>query len=131
MIFDMDGTMVDSMPRHAQAWVEFARRRDLAVDAPDLMGRTTGRNGSECTRELMGRNVGAEEATQMTREKEDIYQELFAAGSGRWGFRQFARRRSRARAEGGGGHRGRPPHRGLRPVAAADGPGTAGHCGWR
>ena len=32
LVFDMDGTMVDSMPWHARAWVEFARRRELAVD---------------------------------------------------------------------------------------------------
>ena len=57
IIFDMDGTMIDSMPWHAQAWVEFARRRRMDVDVPDLMARTTGRNGTECIRELLGREV--------------------------------------------------------------------------
>ena len=37
IIFDMDGTMIDSMPWHAQAWVEFARRRGMDIDVPDLM----------------------------------------------------------------------------------------------
>ena len=38
LVFDMDGTMVDSMPWHARAWVEFARRRELPVDVPDRGG---------------------------------------------------------------------------------------------
>ena len=28
LIFDMDGTMIDSMPYHTQSWVEFTRRQD-------------------------------------------------------------------------------------------------------
>ena len=31
IIFDMDGTMINSMPWHAQAWVEFVRRRRMDV----------------------------------------------------------------------------------------------------
>ena len=42
IIFDMDGTMIDSMPWHAQAWVEFARRRRMDVDVPDLMAPPPG-----------------------------------------------------------------------------------------
>ncbi len=92
IIFDMDGTMIDSMPWHAQAWVEFARRRRMDVDVPDLMARTTGRNGTECIRELLGREVPQDEADALTREKEDIYRELFGPRFAEVaGFRQFAR----------------------------------------
>ena len=92
IIFDMDGTMIDSMPWHAQAWVEFVRRRRMNVDVPDLMARTTGRNGTECIRELLGREVPQDEADALTREKEDIYRELFAPRFAEVaGFRQFAR----------------------------------------
>ena len=79
LIFDMDGTMVDSMPWHAKAWIEFARRRGLALDVPDLMRRTTGRNAFECACVLMGREVSLEESAQITDEKESIYRELFGA----------------------------------------------------
>ena len=78
IIFDMDGTMIDSMPWHAQAWVEFARRRGMNIDVPDLMARTTGRNGTECIVELLGRPVSQDEADALTHEKETIYRELFA-----------------------------------------------------
>ena len=92
LIFDMDGTMVDSMPWHERAWVEFARRRALDVDIPDLMRRTTGRTAFECACELMGRTVSEAEAAQITHEKETLYRELFAAEFREVsGFRRFAR----------------------------------------
>jgi beta-phosphoglucomutase-like phosphatase (HAD superfamily) len=91
IIFDMDGTMIDSMPWHAKAWVEFTRRRGMDIDVPDLMARTTGRNGTECIRELLGRDVPQDEADALTREKEDIYRELFGPRFAEVaGFRRFA-----------------------------------------
>ena len=57
LIFDMDGTMVDSMPWHARAWIEYGRRKGLAIDVPDFMRRTTGRTAFECTCELAGPHV--------------------------------------------------------------------------
>jgi len=97
-IFDMDGTMVDSMPWHARAWVEFARRRGMAIDLPDLMRRTTGRTALECACELMGREVSEAESAQITHEKETIYRELFGAD-----FREVAGFRSFARSAAGRG----------------------------
>lgn len=77
LIFDMDGTMIDSMPSHQQSWVEFSRRRGLAIDVPDLMRRTTGRTGLECMLELFG-PITVEQAQAFVDEKEAVYRELFA-----------------------------------------------------
>ena len=78
LIFDMDGTMIDSMPHHANSWVEFTRRHGIRIDLPDLMRRTTGRTGIECMSELLGREVPLDEARELIHEKEVIYRELFA-----------------------------------------------------
>jgi beta-phosphoglucomutase-like phosphatase (HAD superfamily) len=92
LIFDMDGTMVDSMPWHAKAWVEFGRRNGVAIDVPDFMRRTTGRTAFECACELMGRQVTAAESEAITHQKESIYRELFGAAFREvTGFRAFAR----------------------------------------
>jgi beta-phosphoglucomutase-like phosphatase (HAD superfamily) len=32
LIFDMDGTMVDSMPYHAKSWAAFAERPGMEID---------------------------------------------------------------------------------------------------
>jgi beta-phosphoglucomutase-like phosphatase (HAD superfamily) len=91
LIFDMDGTMIDSMPWHAQAWVEFTRRHGIKIDVADLLARTTGRTGSECMRELLQREVDPAEAEALTREKEDIYRELFGPRFAEVaGFNRFA-----------------------------------------
>ena len=77
-IFDMDGTMIDSMPYHQTSWVEFARRHNVPLDVTELMHRTTGRTGTECMGELFGRAMTAAEALPLVHEKEAIYRELFA-----------------------------------------------------
>ncbi|MEP6824919.1 MAG: HAD family phosphatase [Ramlibacter sp.] len=91
LIFDMDGTMVDSMPWHARSWVEFARRHGVNMDVAELVRRTTGRTGIECMRELFDREIGEAEARILVDEKESIYREGFEpvfAEVG--GFRAFA-----------------------------------------
>ena len=77
-IFDMDGTMVDSMPFHAKSWGEFTRRHGIAMDVDEVLRRTTGRNGIECMHELFGRQLPDEEALKLVAQKAGIYRELFA-----------------------------------------------------
>ncbi len=78
LIFDMDGTMIDSMPTHKTAWIEFARRHGIEMDVPEMMRRTTGRTVVECMNVLFGRTMTAEEALPLAHEKEAIYRELYA-----------------------------------------------------
>ncbi len=77
LIFDMDGTMIDSMPFHAQSWVTFTRQHGLEIDLDDLLQRTTGRTGAECMRELFQRDLSNEEAWALIHDKENIYRDLF------------------------------------------------------
>ena len=77
LIFDMDGTMIDSMPAHARAWVAFAQRHGLALDASEILARTTGRTGAECMRELFDRPLSDSECLALVHEKEEIYRALF------------------------------------------------------
>jgi beta-phosphoglucomutase-like phosphatase (HAD superfamily) len=79
LIFDMDGTMIDSMPSHTESWLELARRHGLDVDIHDLMRRTTGRTGVECMRILFDRHdMPVDEAMALVHEKEAVYREIFA-----------------------------------------------------
>jgi beta-phosphoglucomutase-like phosphatase (HAD superfamily) len=76
-IFDMDGTMIDSMPWHARSWVEFVERHGLKLDVSDILARTTGRTGAESMRELFERELSDAECQAMVHEKEEIYRALF------------------------------------------------------
>lgn len=77
LIFDLDGTMIDSMPYHAQSWVAFARQQGLTIEVDDLMRRTTGRNGLECMRELFQKELPEAQAWKLIAEKEQLYRDLF------------------------------------------------------
>ncbi|HYP71635.1 MAG TPA: HAD family phosphatase [Variovorax sp.] len=91
-IFDMDGTMIDSMPWHAKSWVEFARRHGLTMAAEEILARTTGRTGTECMREVFERSLSDAECEVLVAEKESIYRELFAPVFAEVaGFIRFAR----------------------------------------
>ena len=91
LIFDMDGTMIDSMGHHRLSWIEFARRHALEIDVDDLMRRTTGRTGAECMNDLFGREFSHSESWVLIAEKEQIYRDLFTPVFREVaGFRAFA-----------------------------------------
>ena len=78
LIFDMDGTIVDSMPHHTVTWLDFARKHGLTIDVDEMMRRTTGRTGVECVRLLMNQPDMPEAlAWELVHEKEQLYRDLF------------------------------------------------------
>jgi HAD superfamily hydrolase (TIGR01509 family) len=98
LIFDMDGTMVDSMPFHARSWSVFAQRHGIRMPVDEILVRTTGRNGLECIRELFGADTPEDRALELIAEKEAVYRDTFAPVFREvTGFRAFAQQ---ARAQG-------------------------------
>jgi HAD superfamily hydrolase (TIGR01509 family) len=96
-IFDIDGTIIDSMPWHGRSWAAFFVRHGLDYEGEAFLRRTAGRTGTEIMRELFG-PMSDERAWSLVHEKEDVYRELFApAFTEIAGFRDFARA---ARAQG-------------------------------
>lgn len=93
LIFDMDGTMVESMPAHAQSWELFRQRHHLSLSVDEILKRTTGRNGIECVRILLGDGIPDGEAKRLIDEKEADYRRIFAEQFREVaGFAEFARR---------------------------------------
>ena len=91
LIFDMDGTIIDSMPVHRSSWAEFAARHGLSEQADELERATSGRTGIEGMRALFGAELPLELAQAYVHEKEALYREQFGARF-RWvgGFERFA-----------------------------------------
>ena len=76
-LFDLDGTLIDSMPHHHVAWEEWHRRRDLPFDAGGFFAATAGRANAEIMRTIVpGRT--ADDYLAMADEKETLYRELAA-----------------------------------------------------
>ena len=92
LLFDMDGTMVDSMPAHARSWEVFTQRHGIRMSVQEVLKKTTGRTGVECIRILMGDGIPDGEAVKLINEKEALYREFFARDFREVaGFRTFAR----------------------------------------
>lgn len=76
LIFDMDGTIVDNMRFHDDAWELWHGRHGLAFDRPSFFGRTAGRTNPEIIVELMP-HLTPEEIAAMAEEKELVYREVY------------------------------------------------------
>lgn len=98
-IFDIDGTIIDSMPYHDRSWKIFLARRSAPAQREDFIQRTAGRTGVEVMRELFGK-LSDQEARRLVDEKEAIYRALFGAE-----FREMAGFTAFARAARDGGVR--------------------------
>jgi beta-phosphoglucomutase-like phosphatase (HAD superfamily) len=77
LIFDMDGTMIDSMGHHRQSWVAFAAHHGIDIEAGELMRRTTGRTVVECMNELFQTQLAPERISELAQHKETLYRESF------------------------------------------------------
>ncbi|HWQ14765.1 MAG TPA: HAD family phosphatase [Roseiflexaceae bacterium] len=78
-IFDMDGTLTDNMHLHAEAFVVFGRRYELAAPAPEVAAGLVGKRNREILPVLFGRALSDDEIERYAEEKERIYHELMGA----------------------------------------------------
>ena len=76
VIFDIDGTLVDNMHLHAEAFAVFAERHGLPPLTQADRARLDGRRNSEIFPILFKREVPREEWLAYEHEKEGLYREL-------------------------------------------------------
>lgn len=74
-IFDLDGTVVDNMALHAEAFTAFAERHGLPPLTAADRGRIDGRRNSEIFPLLFGRPMARDEWLRYEAEKEGLYRE--------------------------------------------------------
>jgi beta-phosphoglucomutase family hydrolase len=76
VIFDIDGTIVDNMHLHADAFAVFVERHGLPPLTKDDRARLDGRRNSEIFPILFKREVPRDEWIAYEQEKEGLYREL-------------------------------------------------------
>ncbi|MGE0040448.1 MAG: HAD family hydrolase [Vicinamibacterales bacterium] len=76
VIFDLDGTLVDNMALHAEAFAAFAARHGLPPLTLADRARLDGRRNSEIFPVLFGREMPRDEWLAYETEKESLYREL-------------------------------------------------------
>ena len=74
-LFDLDGTLIDSMPHHHDAWVRWHARRGLTIDGPSFFAATAGRSNAEILADMLPQHSAAEHVA-MADEKEALYREI-------------------------------------------------------
>lgn len=75
-IFDLDGTVVDNMSLHAEAFAVFAARHGLPPLTNADRAKTDGRRNSEIFPVLFGREMSRAEWMAHEHEKEGLYREV-------------------------------------------------------
>ena len=76
VIFDLDGTLLDNMALHAEAFGIFVKRHDLAEFGADMRARLDGKRNRDIFPVLFGRALAEEELRRFSAEKEGLYREL-------------------------------------------------------
>jgi beta-phosphoglucomutase len=77
-IFDLDGTIVDNMPVHVEAFAIFVQRHGLTPLSMDDRKRLDGRRNREIFPDLFKRPLTDDEHVRYSDEKEALYRELSA-----------------------------------------------------
>ena len=76
-IFDMDGTLVDNMHFHTEAWGKMLAENGVEMNAHDFLVKTAGKTNREILPGVFG-DISDERIAELGTRKETLYQELFA-----------------------------------------------------
>lgn len=75
-IFDMDGTIVDNMHIHTEAWGQMLAENGVEMNAHDFLVKTAGKTNREIMPTVFG-EISDERITELGNRKETLYQEMF------------------------------------------------------
>ena len=77
VLFDVDGTMVDNLGFHEQAWIEFGRFHDIEITAEQYRGHIHSRPNDDNIRYVFDDQVDRNAIRGLSDEKERIYRALY------------------------------------------------------
>ncbi len=76
-LFDMDGTIVDNMSFHVQAWREFFAGKGVDLDDDELWDLVDGKASPEIIRSVLGDQLPDEHVKDDAEQKDRIYRDLY------------------------------------------------------
>jgi beta-phosphoglucomutase len=76
-IFDMDGTLVDSMPFHIQAWTDMLAGLGVQTTPEAFLRQTGGKTNRQILREIFGNGLTEAEIVSHIGRKEALYRSLY------------------------------------------------------
>src|SRR5262245_49419082 len=79
VLWDLDGTLVDTAEQHFAAWVDIFGPRGVAFQ-PEMFLRTFGRRNVDVLRDMLGEHLTDDEVRQIGAAKEENYRHRVLAG---------------------------------------------------
>jgi beta-phosphoglucomutase family hydrolase len=76
-VFDLDGTLVDNLPYHLQAWQQMSGQLGVEMTPERMEHEFSGRKNEEIIPVLLGRAVPHDELQRLAEQKEQLYRDLF------------------------------------------------------
>lgn len=76
-VFDLDGTLVDNIGHHLEAWVALARSQGVELTAERFARELSGMKTGETIPLLLGRDVAPDEIARLAAQKEEHYRTLY------------------------------------------------------
>jgi HAD superfamily hydrolase (TIGR01509 family) len=76
VLFDLDGTLVDNMSIHIDAWAAVAQQHGVPAPRERIAYEWAGRKNEELVPLMMGREVPPDEIAQISQEKETRYRDI-------------------------------------------------------
>lgn len=76
-IFDIDGTLVDNIAAHTQAWAEFLEQNGARLESQDARRSLVGRTTRDILVQVFGNQLSEDEIEALTEQKESLYRQLY------------------------------------------------------
>lgn len=76
-IFDMDGTLADTMPTHQLAWDKLLPELGITVDRDDFFSWSAGLTNREIFPRLLGDDLPVAEISRLSEHKESVFRDLY------------------------------------------------------
>jgi beta-phosphoglucomutase-like phosphatase (HAD superfamily) len=76
LIFDLDGTVADTMALHRASWVAFGTHHGFAADHPEILASSKGRTTPESMRVLFGEHLSEPEMRTHLDHKQGLFWEV-------------------------------------------------------
>jgi len=77
VLFDLDGTLVDNMSFHIDAWIEMGRSLGRELTREHILREFSGRKNEELLPKVAGRALDSIELERLAEQKEARYRELY------------------------------------------------------
>ncbi len=76
IIFDLDGTLIDSIPYHQTAWLQFLRNNGIHISKDELHVQNHG-TAHEMIERFFGKTISKEKQEQLCFEKEQLFRDNY------------------------------------------------------